>query len=105
MKTANAKQTHPEKAPSEGAHTVEELLRDLGMVHDFVELIHGERQAAQTSVYSMKAVLNMIDIITQYSHDEIDLVAIIHIFSGLVENTLDSLTMIEERTREIQGLC
>lgn len=108
MKTAAAQQKDQEQIPSTKGHaTGKQPLQDLRL-RDLAEVIHGERRAAQTSVYSMKAVLDLLDMVQcSLSGDleQIDLGGIIHTLNGLVEDAIDSLTMIEERTREIQELC
>ncbi len=108
MKTAAAQQKDQEQIPSTEKHaTGKQPVQGLKLA-DLAEVIHGERRAAQTSVYSMKAVLDLLDMVQcSLSGDleEVDLGGIIHSLNGLVEDAIDSLTKIEERTREIQELC
>lgn len=106
MKTAAAQHTDREQTPSMKGHVMKETPQQDADLGGLAEAIHEERRSAQMSVYSIKAVLDLLDMVNcslPGELEEVDLGGIIHTLSGLIVSTLDSLTAIEERTREIES--
>ncbi len=107
MKTAAAQRTNREQIPSVKGHAAGKEPARRQELGELAGAIHEERRSAQRSIYSVQALLDVLDTV-ECEHPVqgiIDLGSMIHILKGLIEDALESLDTVEERTRQIERLC